>query len=295
MKILDLGLALLKADQPAGDETTAAQPTNTELTNSQQIMGTASYMAPEQASDSHQVDTRADIYSLGCTLYKLLTGRPPFSGADCRTPLDQILAHRAKTVEPIGQFAQRSPGRVGGGDRADAGQEPGRAVCHAGGGRRGADAVDNGQRFDRTYGSVPGERKAELVLPAARGNFAPKSFPPAGAGGWRCGSDHPARHRDSGIDGQGNGEDGVRRRRGRTPSAPSPSTATRSAWKTSASRSSCGPASTRCGYARRAGRSRPASSTWCGAAIKVLHVSSSPTSGCKCCRRIRRGRISCGC
>jgi hypothetical protein len=69
VKILDLGLSLL----PGGSEA--------ELTGSSQAMGTADYMAPEQWLDSHGVDIRADIYSLGCTLFKLLTGFAPFAGS----------------------------------------------------------------------------------------------------------------------------------------------------------------------------------------------------------------------
>ena len=50
------------------------------MTNSGQAMGTADYMAPEQVANSRDVDIRADIYSLGCTLWFLLTGQPLFGG-----------------------------------------------------------------------------------------------------------------------------------------------------------------------------------------------------------------------
>ena len=68
VKVLDLGLARFTADEAAS--LTIAYDEN--------VLGTADYLAPEQAIDSHGVDARADIYSLGCTLYFLLTGKPPF-------------------------------------------------------------------------------------------------------------------------------------------------------------------------------------------------------------------------
>ena len=68
VKILDLGLALVNQDETA----------SLTLLYNERIMGTADYLSPEQAVNSHEVDHRADIYSLGCTLYFLLTGHPPF-------------------------------------------------------------------------------------------------------------------------------------------------------------------------------------------------------------------------
>jgi serine/threonine-protein kinase len=71
VKILDLGLARLSLPPGADSSTT--------LTEDGAVMGTPDFMAPEQAEESHTVDIRADIYSLGCTFYFLLAGRAPFA------------------------------------------------------------------------------------------------------------------------------------------------------------------------------------------------------------------------
>ena len=83
VKVLDLGLALL--------EDSAVEPSG-ELTSTGQVMGTIDYMAPEQGTDTHKVDIRADIYSLGATLYKLLTGKAPFAGAQYDTAVKKLMA-----------------------------------------------------------------------------------------------------------------------------------------------------------------------------------------------------------
>jgi serine/threonine protein kinase len=69
VKILDLGLALAEDD----DEASLTRA------HDEKVLGTADYLAPEQARDSHAADRRSDIYALGCTLYYLLVGRAPFA------------------------------------------------------------------------------------------------------------------------------------------------------------------------------------------------------------------------
>lgn len=61
------------------------------LTVTGQMIGSPDYMAPEQAMDSHRVDQRADLYSLGCTLYHLFTGKPPFGG---KNVMQKLQAHQ---------------------------------------------------------------------------------------------------------------------------------------------------------------------------------------------------------
>jgi serine/threonine protein kinase len=92
VKILDLGLALLNEADRAMSQY---------LTSTGQIMGTLDYMAPEQADDTHAVDIRADIYSLGCTLYVLLAGEPPFGGPQFTTAVKKLAAHMQKPVPAL--------------------------------------------------------------------------------------------------------------------------------------------------------------------------------------------------
>ncbi len=89
VKILDLGLARLnQSDEPRGDSAI--------------VLGTVDYMSPEQGVGGSDFDHRADIYSLGCTLYFLLTGHPPFPEG---TLLQRIAKHQ--TQEPRDILAER--------------------------------------------------------------------------------------------------------------------------------------------------------------------------------------------
>lgn len=113
VQILDFGLARLgrketERDDSRSDEDLLKQSAAS-LTLAGSILGTPDYIAPEQATDSRHADIRADIYSLGCTLYFLLTGRPPFPGGSV---LNKLLAHQKKTPTPIAEIRPEVPDRL---------------------------------------------------------------------------------------------------------------------------------------------------------------------------------------
>jgi serine/threonine protein kinase len=103
VKLLDMGLALLT---PAADAETTSLSS---LTHEGTVMGTPDFMAPEQSLSTRKVDIRADLYALGCTLYFLLTRRPPFPGG---TLGDKIARHLAEDPLPVEQLRPEVPPAV---------------------------------------------------------------------------------------------------------------------------------------------------------------------------------------
>ena len=95
VKLLDMGLAKLNDDE-----------TSLTLANDENVLGTADYLAPEQALNSHAADARADIYSLGCTLYFLLVGRPPFPDG---TISERLLKHQVEEPESLLKLRPDTP------------------------------------------------------------------------------------------------------------------------------------------------------------------------------------------
>jgi serine/threonine protein kinase len=93
VRLLDLGLARV-IEASAGFGASEAGP----LTRTGSFLGTVDYLAPEQAHDAKSVDGRADIYSLGCTLYFLLTGKPPFPG---ETVLKRLMGHQERPAPSL--------------------------------------------------------------------------------------------------------------------------------------------------------------------------------------------------
>jgi WD40 repeat protein/serine/threonine protein kinase len=97
LKILDMGLARLTAR--------SAQESVASLTGGGMV-GTPNFIAPEQILDPHRADIRADLYSLGCTLYYLLTGRVPFAG---RSVIETLDMQRWQTPRPIVRYRAEVP------------------------------------------------------------------------------------------------------------------------------------------------------------------------------------------
>ncbi|MBR0238978.1 MAG: SUMF1/EgtB/PvdO family nonheme iron enzyme [Thermoguttaceae bacterium] len=96
VKVLDLGLAIAMARDAAGV----------------QIVGTPDFMPPEQCSASGSPDPRSDIYSLGCTLFYILTGAVPFGGKDFSSSEKKMEAQRTRSLPPLAQFRKGIPAHI---------------------------------------------------------------------------------------------------------------------------------------------------------------------------------------
>lgn len=105
IKVLDFGLAKLTERQSAFLDPDAATK-RLAKTAPGMIMGTVSYMSPEQVRGSPHVDARADIWSLGVLLFEMLTGRTPFEGA---TPSHTMVAITDQEAPPLSRYVQRAP------------------------------------------------------------------------------------------------------------------------------------------------------------------------------------------
>lgn len=102
VRILDLGLARITQESFGASNAP-------EITCSGQIMGTPDYMAPEQIRDSRETDARTDIYALGATLYKLLTGAAPYAGSKYRTLENKLFAIADGKPKPISEVRADVP------------------------------------------------------------------------------------------------------------------------------------------------------------------------------------------
>ncbi|WP_146407583.1 serine/threonine protein kinase [Allorhodopirellula heiligendammensis] len=101
VRLLDMGLALIETEDDH----------SLTVANNENVLGTADYLAPEQALNSHKVDHRVDIYGLGCTLYFLLTARPPFSDG---TLAQRIIKHQNEMPRSIRELRPDCPGELEG-------------------------------------------------------------------------------------------------------------------------------------------------------------------------------------
>ncbi|HEY3790001.1 MAG TPA: serine/threonine-protein kinase, partial [Urbifossiella sp.] len=112
VKVADLGLVKTgTSDDPRIDRSSIQNTEfhNPNLTGVRIALGTPAYMSPEQCRDAAAVDHRADIYSLGCTLYVLVTGRPPFHGT---TAIELMTKQAYEPIVPPERIVARVPAEL---------------------------------------------------------------------------------------------------------------------------------------------------------------------------------------
>jgi serine/threonine protein kinase len=121
VKILDMGVA--RFQHPDGRDSLS------QLTKEGRVVGTPDYMSPEQAVNPHTADIRADIYSLGCTFYHLLTGQAPFPGG---TVMEKLLHHRLDQPTPVEKLRPEVPRELSGIVRKMMAKKPGERYSQPG-------------------------------------------------------------------------------------------------------------------------------------------------------------------
>jgi serine/threonine protein kinase len=106
VKILDIGLGRALFDESSVDQVSDSLEKNADLTGEGVLLGTPDYMSPEQARDPRTTDIRGDIYSLGCVLYHLLAGQPPFPDSNI---ISQMIRHATEPPRPLKSLNSNVP------------------------------------------------------------------------------------------------------------------------------------------------------------------------------------------
>ena len=187
IRLLDMGLALFTQDE------------NCSLTvaHNENVLGTADYLAPEQALNSHQVDHRVDIYGLGCTLYFLLTGKPPFPEGSLA---QRIAKHQTEMPRSIRELRPDCPGELEGICVKMIQKDPRYRYQSA------AEVADVLQRWLETAAATAQPTAAASAQRSAGGASAGRS----GAGSGQSGSQKPDSSK-SGSSKSGSGQSGSKR------------------------------------------------------------------------------------
>jgi eukaryotic-like serine/threonine-protein kinase len=163
VKLLDFGLARM----PVREELDPSSPTVSRLTTPGLVVGTLGYMSPEQVH-GEPVDARSDIFSFGCVLYEMITGRRPFAGETAMRLMTAIVRDEPPLVErplpePLLSVLQRCLAK----ERAERFQSAGDVRRELDSIARSGEASSGGSAFTPTIALEPSKRRRFLLIAAA--------------------------------------------------------------------------------------------------------------------------------